>query len=403
MSHELRTPLNAIVGWANLLREGNLDAATTTRAVETISRNAQVQSRLISDILDISRLIAGQLDFKLQMVSLEAVIEGALDTMRPAAEASGVLLEARLVPGVGPVLGSPDRLQQVVWNLLSNAIKFTPKGNHVWITLAAREGSAEIVVEDEGIGIDPDFLPHVFERFRQKNPSSSRRHGGLGLGLAIARHIVEFHGGTITAQNRDGAQGARFHVTLPLVEAPTEPPRGRGAETEAAVGSAAPGTKHGGPGAHGTAAEYEPAANPLAGVHALLVEDEPDSRELLARLLSSCGAEVRTAGSAAEALVLLSQEQPNLLISDIAMPGETGYDLIERIRSLPPEAGGAIPAIAVTAFTGAEDARRALRSGYQAHLSKPVQLRELVRLVAELMDGSSLPADSSGGGEAHAS
>jgi PAS domain S-box-containing protein len=404
LSHELRTPLNAIVGWANLLREGNLDPATTTRAVETISRNAQVQSRLISDILDISRLIAGQLDFKLQMVSLEAVIEGALDTMRPAAAASGVVLDANLARGVGPVLGSPDRLQQVVWNLLSNAIKFTPEGSRVWITLEATDGLATILVEDEGIGIDPDFLPHVFERFRQKNPSSSRRHGGLGLGLAIARHIVEFHGGTITAENRDGARGARFVVTLPLVEAPAEPARpettsGAGREAAAAPDKSAPraepraeasGANAAPPG--GTEAESDPAAHPLAGVRALLVEDEPDSRELLARLLSSCGAEVRMAGSAAEALVLLSNEQPNLLISDIAMPGETGYDLIERVRSLAPESGGTIPAIAVTAYTGAEDARRALRSGYQAHLSKPVQLRELVRLVAELMNGASLPS-----------
>jgi CheY-like chemotaxis protein len=412
LSHELRTPLNAIVGWANLLREGTLDPATTVRAVETISRNAQVQSRLISDILDISRLIAGQLDFKLQMVSLEAVIEGALDTMRPAAEANGVLLAAELTPAIGPVLGSPDRLQQVVWNLLSNAIKFTPKGGRVWIALDAREGRATIRVEDEGIGIDPDFLPHVFERFRQKNPSSSRRHGGLGLGLAIARHIVEFHGGTIVAQNREGARGARFVVTLPLTETAAEArPAGEGGPAragsegvrndgegpEAASGrepsAAVPGTVPG--------PEVDLSANPMAGVRALLVEDEPDSRELLARLLESCGAEVRVAGSAAEALTLLVREHPDLLISDIAMPGETGYDLIERVRALAPEAGGTTPAIAVTAYTGAEDARRALRAGYQAHLSKPVQLRELVRLVAELLGSSNGPIDPAGRSSKH--
>jgi len=400
LSHELRTPLNAIVGWANLLREGSLDPATTTRAVETISRNAQIQSRLISDILDISRLIAGQLDFKLQMVSLENVIEGALDTMRPAAEANGVRLEANLAPGIGSVLGSPDRLQQVVWNLLSNAIKFTPKGGRVWIVLTARESSATIRVEDEGIGIDPDFLPHVFERFRQKNPSSSRRHGGLGLGLAIARHIVEFHGGTITAENRESGRGARFVVTLPLVEAAEAAPAAEGAApgrtAPRADWSPAPAGEPARAAATAEGAEPEPAAHPLAGVRALLVEDEADSRELLARLLTSCGAEVRVAGSAAEALPLLVREHPNLLISDIAMPGETGYDLIERVRALAPEAGGRIPAIAVTAYTGAEDARRALRSGYQAHLSKPVQLRELVRLVMDLMDGSSLPLESPG-------
>jgi PAS domain S-box-containing protein len=369
LSHELRTPLNAIVGWANLLREGNLDPATTARAVETISRNAQVQSHLISDILDISRMIAGQLDFKLQMVNPVSVIEGALDTMGPAAQASGIILESRLDRGGTGVLGSPERLQQVVWNLLSNAIKFTPNGGRVQISLTESDGNAEIRVEDEGIGIDPDFLPHVFERFRQKNPSSSRKHGGLGLGLAIARHIVEYHGGTITAANRSEGRGAVFTVTLPTSDQGTLGSR-RAPAPEPPVSEDA---------------DAPLAPRPLAGVRALLVEDEPDSRELLAMLLTGCGAEVRVASSAAEALRLLGQERSNLLISDIAMPGETGYDLIERVRALAPEAGGGIPAIAVTAYTSPEDARRALRSGYHAHLSKPLQLRELVRLVAELV------------------
>ncbi|HEV8128297.1 MAG TPA: MASE1 domain-containing protein [Candidatus Eisenbacteria bacterium] len=373
LSHELRTPLNAIVGWANLLREGNLDPATTKRAVETISRNAQIQSRLISDILDISRMIAGQLDFKLQMVHLRSVIEGALDTMRPAAQASGIRLDAKLAPDGHPVLGSPDRLQQVIWNLLSNAIKFTPEGGSVAISLVSEEGFATIQVEDDGIGIDPDFLPHVFERFRQRNPSTSRKHGGLGLGLAIARHIVEYHGGTITAENRE-MKGARFTVRLPLAESA---PLAAGPPTPAAAPAATP--------AEESSADTE---HPLGGVLALLVEDEPDSRELLATLLIGCGADVRLAGSAPEALELLRRDHPDLLISDIAMPGETGYDLIERIRALPPEEGGRVPAIALTAYTSPEDARRALRAGYHAHLSKPLQLRELVRVVVELMDSS---------------
>jgi PAS domain S-box-containing protein len=378
LSHELRTPLNAIVGWAHLLRDGDLDPATTARAVETISRNAQVQSHLISDILDISGMIAGQLDFKLQMVNLASVIEGALDTMGPAAQARGLLLESRLDDAGAAVLGSPERLQQVVWNLLSNAIKFTPEGSHVRISLADRDGSARIQVEDEGIGIDPDFLPHVFERFRQKNPSSSRKHGGLGLGLAIARHIVEYHGGTITAANRSEGRGAVFTVTLPIAQAPLVPPAGENGPPELRRSlPELPPT--------GDEEPAVPPAHPLTGVQALLVEDEPDSRELLATLLSGCGAEVTVASSAAEALILLGRGRPNLLISDIAMPGETGYDLIERIRVLAPEAGGAIPAIAVTAYSTPEDARRALRAGYHAHLSKPVQLRELVRLVNELV------------------
>ncbi len=381
LSHELRTPLNAIVGWANLLRDGSLDPATTARAVETISRNAQIQSHLISDILDISGMIAGQLDFKLQMVNVASVIEGALETMGPAAQASGILLESRLDDAGAAVLGSPERLQQVVWNLLSNAIKFTPKGSHVRISLAEQDDSARIQVEDEGIGIDPGFLPHVFERFRQKNPSSSRKHGGLGLGLAIARHIVEYHGGTITAGNRSEGRGAVFTVTLPIAQAAQVPLIGEKDQPELRRS----------PPELPPAGDEEPAgrsAHPLTGVQALLVEDEPDSRELLATLLSGCGAEVTVASSAAEALILLGRGRPNLLISDIAMPGETGYDLIERIRVLPPEAGGAIPAIAVTAYSSPEDARRALRAGYHAHLSKPVQLRELVRLVNELVPES---------------
>lgn len=375
LSHELRTPLNAIVGWANLLREGALDPATKTRAVETISRNAQIQSHLISDILDISRMIAGQLDFKLQLVDLAGVIEGALDTMKPAAQASGIMLQAHLDSDIRDVLGSPDRLQQVVWNLLSNAIKFTPNGGSVTITLTSEKAIAQVRVVDDGVGIDPDFLPHVFERFRQKNPSSSRKQGGLGLGLAIARHIVEFHGGSIVAANRSDARGAVFTVTLPLAEH-----AGKLAARRAPPGPAD---------VHGSA------VGPLRGIRALLVEDEPDSRELLATLLTGCGAEVRVASSAAEALLLLGPVRPNLLISDIAMPGETGYDLIEHVRALEPEAGGAIPAIAVTAYAGAEDARRALRAGYQAHLSKPIQLRELVRVVTQLIDGleASTPAD----------
>jgi CheY-like chemotaxis protein len=281
------------------------------------------------------------------------------------------------------VLGSPERLQQVVWNLLSNAIKFTPEGKHVRISLTELDGSARIQVEDEGIGIDPDFLPHVFERFRQKNPSSSRKHGGLGLGLAIARHIVEYHGGTIAAANRSEGPGAVFTVSLPIASVAQGPPVPQGTQ---GMEKGAPEPRRSPPEA--AAGDVDPIglpAHPLTGVQALLVEDEPDSRELLATLLTGCGAEVTVASSAAEALLLLGRGRPNLLLSDIAMPGETGYDLIERIRLLAPEAGGAIPAIAVTAYSTPEDARRALRAGYHAHLAKPVQLRELVRLVSELV------------------
>jgi len=373
LSHELRTPLNAIMGWSNLLREGRLDPATTVRAVETIDRNVRIQSHLISDILDISRMAVGQLDIKVQAVDMAAVVESALDTMRPMAQAKKVFLRSDLVHPTKPVMGDPDRLQQVVWNLLSNAIKFCPEGGRVTISLTQRQSSAHIRVEDDGPGIPAEFLPHVFERFRQRDSSGTRRHGGLGLGLAIVRHLVELHRGTVSASNREEGKGAVFSVTLPLADVPAL--RGsEGQSVAATLGSAAEGGGH--------------LAQSLRGTQILLVEDEPDSRELIAMVLSRCGADVVAVGSCHDALSAFAKRRPDVLISDIAMPGESGYDLIERLRSLPAEQGGSTPAVALTAYAGAEDANRALRAGFDVHVAKPVQMMDLVRILRGLIQDS---------------
>lgn len=379
LSHELRTPLNAIMGWANLLREGRLDPATTARAVETIDRNVRIQSHLISDILDISRMAVGQLDIKVQAVDIAAVVESALDTMRPMAQAKKVVLRSDLVRPTKPIMGDPDRLQQVVWNVLSNAIKFSPEGGRVTIYLTQERSYARIRVEDDGPGIPPEFLPHVFERFRQRDSSGTRRHGGLGLGLAIVRHIVELHRGTVYASNRDEGKGALFAVTLPLVDVPAL----RGSEGQSLSGSLEPGAEGGG----------QPVQS-LRGTRILLVEDEPDSRELIAMVLSRCGAGVVAVGSCREALSALAKRRPDLLISDIAMPGESGYDLIGKVRSLPAEQGGETPAVALTAYASAEDVSRALRAGFDAHIAKPVEMNYLINMLKNLMDdraGSRIP------------
>ena len=370
LSHELRTPLNAIMGWANLLREGRLDPETTARAVETINRNVRIQSHLISDIMDISRMAVGQLDISVQALDIAAVVESALDTMRPMAQAKRIVMKSNLAHPTRPVMGDPERLQQVVWNLLSNAIKFSPDGGRVTIYLTHDRSRAMIRVEDDGPGIPPEFLPHVFERFRQRDSSGTRRHGGLGLGLAIVRHIVELHRGTVSASNRDKGKGAVFSVTLPLVEVPAL----RESEGEAASGSAAP-VEGGGR-----------SAQSLQGTRILLVEDEPDSRELIAMVLTDRGADVVAVGSCREALSAFARQRPDLLISDIAMPGESGYDLIERLRSLPPEQGGATPAIALTAYAGPGDVSHAHRAGFDAHIAKPVEMNDLIRTLEDLMD-----------------
>ena len=371
LSHELRTPLNAIIGWAHLLRTGTLDEATAGRALETIDRNAKAQNQLINDILDVSRIITGKLHLTLQPVDPGAVMEAALDTVRPTAAAKEIKIEASLEPSVGTVSGDPDRLQQVVWNLMTNAIKFTPKGGKVQVKLRRVDSQALIVVADSGPGISPEFLPHVFERFRQGDASTTRSHLGLGLGLAIVRHLVELHGGTVEASSAGEGQGATFAVHLPLVNARRSEDRTIPAGAEAAAADAAP--------------HAAPAPAPrLEGVRVLLVDDDVEGREAMTAVLQKRGAQVISAASSQEALEAIGREQPDVLLSDIEMPGEDGHSLIRKVRELPADRGGDIPAAALTAYARGEDRQKALLAGFQVHVSKPVQPDELAAVIAEL-------------------
>ncbi|MCA1564274.1 MAG: PAS domain S-box protein [Acidobacteria bacterium] len=373
LSHELRTPLTAVLGWTRLLGTGQLDEATHQRALETIERNAQSQVQLIDDILDVSRIIRGKLRLNVRAAELAPVIEAAVDSVRPAAEAKGIRLQVVLDPRAGPVSGDPDRLQQVVWNLLSNAIKFTPKDGRVQVLLVRAGSHLELTVSDTGQGIEKKFLPYVFDRFRQADPSTTRTHGGLGLGLAIVRHLIELHGGTATVESEGAGQGTTFKVSLPLmiVHQP---------EFTAQAGERAPAAEH--PTAGGRLALECPPE--LEGLRVLLVEDEPDSREMLVVVLTQCRADVRAVSNAADALSQLEHWLPDVLISDIEMPGEDGYALIRKVRSLPPERGGKIPAAALTAYARAEDRMRALLAGFQLHVPKPVEPAELAAVIASL-------------------
>jgi signal transduction histidine kinase/ActR/RegA family two-component response regulator len=358
LSHELRTPLSAIAGWAHILREGGLSPAESTRAIEVIDRNARVQGQLISDILDVSRIISGKLRLEKKAVAASGVVEAALDTVRPTAEAKRVRLEAVLDPQAGEVWADPDRLQQVVWNLLTNAIKFTPEGGLVSVRLARVGPQLEIVVRDTGGGINPEFMPHVFERFRQADSSTSRPHGGLGLGLAIVRHLVEAHDGTVVAESAGKGKGATFTVRLP-----------RHDSTDAARPA-------------GLAPSAEAAPVSLEHVRVLLVDDDPDTRGMMQTVLVQRGAQVTAAASAAEALACVERETPDVLLSDIGMPGMDGYALIREIRERPKARD--IPAAALTAYAHADDRGQAIAAGYQLHVAKPVEPSELVAVVASL-------------------
>ena len=365
LSHELRNPLNAIVGWAQLLREGQLDAATRARGIEAINRNADLQSQLILDLLDHSRITSGRLELRRKPVSLVPMIESAIEAVKPAAQTKRIVIGSRLEDADGSVWGDPDRLQQVVANLLSNAIRFTPEGGRAEVSLGRQGATAIIRVEDDGPGIDPQLLPHVFERFRRGDPAPARRHGGLGLGLTIVRHLVELHGGSVSASNLAAGRGARFEVLLPLAGAEVEP-------SEAAAPAAAIEVKEG-------ARERS-----LRGLRILLVDDDTDSRDALRLLLIGRGALIEVAGSCAQALTSFQAGPPDLLISDIGLPGEDGHDLIRQVRAMPADRGGAVAAIALTAYASAEDARKAIRHGYQVHLAKPFEASELIRIVQSL-------------------
>jgi signal transduction histidine kinase len=360
MSHELRTPLNAIFGWVTLLRTRRLDEPTQERALETIERNARAQKRLIEDLLDVSRIVTGKVALEIMPVDPRRVVEAALETMAPAAQAKGITVVPLLDTGVATVRGDFARLQQIVCNLLSNAIKFTPSGGKVDVCLAHRNGEAEISVSDSGQGIKPEFLPLVFDRFRQEDGSISRRHGGLGLGLAIVRHLVELHAGSVEAFSLGEGEGSRFVVRLP-----TRLGAAKGGAADEVVAS--PTT-----------------SSMLAGVRLLVVDDEPGARELIANVLQGYGAEVCLAESGQAALTKLFEQRPHVLVADLGMPGMDGYALIEQVRALDPDFGGQTPAIAVTGYASPLDRLRALQAGYQNHVAKPVEPQELAIVIASL-------------------
>jgi PAS domain S-box-containing protein len=359
VSHELRTPLNAILGWTQLMTRARHDPDVVERGLEIVARNTRVQAQLISDLLDISRIVAGKLQIESRSVDLRAIIGHAIETVEEEARNRGVEIVQRLDEGVSLVAGDASRLQQVVWNLVSNAIKFTPSGGRVEIRLRFAGSEACIVVSDNGAGIRPDFLPYVFDRFHQADLSITRRYGGLGLGLAIVKYLVELHAGTVVAESEGEGRGATFTVSLPVV----------GAEHDRRNGGL----------------DSDDTGVPLHEIRLLVVEDEADTLEFLRRLLAAHGATVLTARSASEALALVQSERPDLLISDIGLPEVDGYDLIQKVRR-EQAPGHDIPAIALTAYARSEDRTRALRAGYQAHIAKPVEPNELLAMIASFVE-----------------
>jgi PAS domain S-box-containing protein len=374
LSHELRTPLTAILGWASMLRSGRFDEAATQRALETIERNARAQRQIVEDVLDVSRIITGRLRIDARPVEVRSLVEAAVDGVRPAAEAKGVFLSTMLGRDVGVISADPDRLQQVMWNLLSNAVKFTPQGGRVEVELRRDGDHASVRVADTGQGVAREFLPHVFERFRQADSSTTRQHGGLGLGLAIVRHLVELHGGTVRAESEGEGKGATFTVELPTLRTPDVGLRVK-EETNAVVKFA--------PAAEVESADDEAAI--LDGVNVLLVEDDEDARLMLRNLLEGRGACVTAAASSREAWAALELKSYDVLVSDIGMPVEDGYALVRRLREREAgRGGGRLPAVALTAYARDEDRTRALRSGFHAHVPKPVNPAELVAVVASL-------------------
>jgi PAS domain S-box-containing protein len=366
LSHELRTPLTAILGWARLLRSGQLEERSGARALEIIERNADAQNQLIEDILDVSRIITGKIALHVQPVEPVAVIEAAVEAVRPAAEARRVELNILMPPEPCPVSGDATRLRQVVWNLLTNAVKFTPEGGRVEVRVERADSYVRIKVSDTGEGIDPEFLPYVFDRFRQADASTTRKKGGLGLGLAIVRHLVELHGGTVNADSEGRGRGATFTVTIPVADTQAGEPEGsRPARAESSP-------------------TFADCPQSLAALRVLVVDDEPDTLDFLVAVLKGCGAEVTTASSAAEAFRLMREVKPDVLVSDIGMPDEDGYALIRKVRRLEDDKGGRTPAIALTAYAREADRREAIRAGFQTHMTKPVEPSELVEVIASL-------------------
>lgn len=363
LSHELRTPLNAILGWAHLLRRQSQTDSELASGLESIERNARMQTQLIEDLLDMSRIVSGKIRLDIQRVTPISFIEPAIQTISPAAEAKHIRIEKILDPLAGPISADPNRLQQVMWNLLSNAVKFTPKNGKIQVLLERVNSHIEITVADTGEGIPPEFLPYVFDKFRQADASSTRKFGGLGLGLSIVKQLVELHGGTVGVKSAGPGQGATFIIHLPVSAA-------HGDETVRIHPAAA--------------VEPQVQVKPqlLAGLKLLVVDDEPDARLLIKQILEEAGAHVSVASSANEGLSILDREKPDALLSDIGMPDVDGYQFIHKVRALPENKGKALPAIALTAFARSEDRTRSLLAGYQVHLSKPVEPAELLATVA---------------------
>jgi PAS domain S-box-containing protein len=371
LSHELRTPLSAILGWAQVLRRGSRDQADLQRGLQTIERNARAQAQLIEDLLDMSRITSGKVLLDMQTISPTVFIDAAIETVRPAADAKNIRLEKAVAPGVGMIAGDPARLQQVIWNLLSNAIKFTARDGMVRIGLRAVEGHVEIAVHDTGVGIKPEFMAHVFERFRQGDASTTRKHGGLGLGLSIVKHLIEQHGGTVRADSAGEERGATFTIELPAANRQSQAARA-GRLPAAPVAPLAP----------------EILLRDLSHLNVLVVDDEADARDLIRRILSDCNATVRTAASAAEALAEFRAGPPDVLVSDLGMPDVDGFELLARVRALGRAGGGEVPAVALTAFARSEDRLRALEAGFMAHIAKPVEPSELIATVATMAENA---------------
>lgn len=363
LSHELRTPLTAILGWTALLRTRALDPATAARALEAIERNSLAQARLIDDIFDVSNVITGKLRLDVRPIDPAVVVRAAVEHIAPAAQAKGLFLGATIAPDLGPIRADPDRLQQILWNLLFNAVKFTPSVGRISVEVERRERQLQIRVEDTGQGISAELLPHVFERFRMGDPSSTRVHRGLGLGLALVEHLVEMHGGIVTAESKGAQRGATFVVSLPLQPASA-------AEVASPVSGAEP--------------REAPRAATLEGVQVLVVDDDPDVRALVASILEERGAKVAVVASAVEALGALERRPFDVLVSDLVMPGEDGYSLMRRATALLAKQKHRMPAVALTAHGGAEDVKRAYRAGFLIHVAKPVVAERLVQAVAQL-------------------